>query len=194
MRLRRFHSRVRRFGRREDGAAAVEFALVLPIMLLLYVGSVEVSLLISMDRKLQSVTGALGDLVARSDGTIPASTLQDYFTAASGIMTPHATASLQQTVTQVEVADDGSGSATVVWSRDYHDNDVSVGTRYAVGDDFNLPDAMTNIARGEHVIVAEGSYAYPPLYGFAFQQTINLYRQNFFMPRFGEMIQIDELN
>ena len=181
-------ARLRSFGRREDGTAAVEFALVLPIMLLLYIGSIEISLLISMDRKLQSVTGALGDLVARSDTTIAEAVLDDYFKAASGIMTPHPVADLYQTVTQVKVDEDGE-TATVVWSREYHAGDLSVGTEHLEGASFVLPLAMREIAKDSYVIVAEGSYAYPPLYGFAFQTTVNLYRENFFMPRFGGAIE-----
>lgn len=173
----------------EAGTAAVEFALVLPIMLVLYIGSVEVSLLISLDRKVQSAAGALGDLVARSDTTLPAATLQDYFKAAAGIMTPHPADELEQIVTQVYV--DADGAATVVWSREYHDGTMSVGTKYQPGDDFSLPAAMTDIASESNVIVAEASYDYPPIYGFAFNQTINLYRENFFMPRFGGSITLN---
>ncbi|HEV7346393.1 MAG TPA: TadE/TadG family type IV pilus assembly protein [Devosia sp.] len=179
-----------RFRRVEDGTAAVEFALVLPIMLMLYIGSVEVSLLISMDRKLQSVAGALGDLVARSDGSISAGTLDDYFKAAAGIMTPHSTDELKQVVTQVKLTD--TGIATVVWSREYSGGDVSVGTKYLDGEEIeNFPAAMKAVAGDNYVIIAEGSYAYPPLYGFAFKSTVNLYRQNYFMPRFGERIDIE---
>lgn len=172
----------------EAGTAAVEFALVLPIMLMLYIGFVEVSALISVDRKLQSAAGALGDLVARSDTTIAAATLTDYFQAASGIMTPHPTDDLRQVVTQVEVRADGSTS--VRWSRQYVGGTYGVGP-HAVDSSFVLPPAMVAISRGKFVIVAEGYYDYPPLYGFAFDQTINLYRENFFMPRFGGSITVN---
>ena len=144
--MRALLARLRRLALVEDGVAAVEFALILPIMLLVYIGSVEASLAITMDRKVQSVAGALGDLVARSDTTIPADTLEDYFKAAGGIMTPYPTDELKQVVTQVLVSDDGT-SATVVWSREYVDGDVAVGTDHAVGDSYTLPQAMRTIAQ-----------------------------------------------
>lgn len=84
----RLLAHLRRLAVVEEATAAVEFALILPIMLLVYVGSVEASIAITTDRKVQSVAGALGDLVARSDTTIPMATLLDYFQAAEGIMTP----------------------------------------------------------------------------------------------------------
>lgn len=182
-------SRLRQFRLAESGVAAVEFALVLPIMLALYIGSVEASAVISMDRKLQSATGALGDLVARSDTTIPAGTLADYFKAAGGIMTPHDPDKLKQVVTQVEVKADGTTS--IVWSYEYANGVVSPGTKHVAPTSYNLPTAMTNIARGKFVIVAEATYEYPPLYGLTFQQPVNLYRQNFFMPRFGGTITVN---
>ncbi len=179
---------MRRLRLAEAGTAAVEFALVLPIMLMLYVGSVEVSALISMDRKLQSVAGSLGDLVARSDTTISAAALTDYFKAAAGIMTPHPTSGLRQVVTEVEVKADGTTS--VKWSRQYLNGVYTTGP-YAANTTYPLPTAMTNVSRGRFVIVSEGYFDYPPLYGFAFDQTINLHRENFFIPRFGGSITLN---
>lgn len=185
-------ARLRRLALVEDGVAAVEFALILPIMLLVYIGSVEASLAITMDRKVQLVAGTLGDLVARADTTIPADTLEDYFKAAGGIMTPYPVDKLKQVVTQVLVSADGS-SANVVWSREYNfsDDEVIVGTDHPQDSSFELPTAMRTIAQGGYVIVAESSYEHTPLSGFVFNQPINLYRENFLLPRFGDSISIN---
>lgn len=190
--MRALLARLRRLALVEDGVAAVEFALILPIMLLVYIGSVEASLAITMDRKVQLVAGALGDLVARSDTTIPAGTLEDYFQAAGGIMTPYPVGNLKQVVTQVLVSEDGS-SATVVWSREYNfsDEEVIVGTDHPQDSSFELPAAMRTIAQGGYVIVAESSYEHTPLSGFVFNQPINLYRENFLLPRFGGSITVN---
>jgi len=50
---------------------------------------------------------------------------------------------------------------------------------------------MRAIAAGSYVIVSEGSYAHTPITGFVFDQPINLYRENFLMPRFGGSISIN---
>jgi Flp pilus assembly protein TadG len=189
-RLQALLARLRRLALVEDGVAAVEFALILPIMLLVYIGSVEASLAITMDRKVQLVAGALGDLVARSDTTIPAGTLEDFFQAAGGIMTPYPADELKQVVTQVLVSADGA-TASVVWSRQYVEGVMSVGTDHAQGASFTLPAAMRAIAQGSYVIVAESSYAHTPLSGFVFNQPINLYRENFLLPRFGGSITVN---
>ena len=180
---------ITRFGRRQDAAAAVEFALILPIMLLVYVGSVEASALISMDRRVQSVSGAMGDLVARADKTITATTLTDYFTASAGIMTPYPSDDLQQIVTQVLV--DNAGVAKVVWSKQYIASRYATGTKYLFNATYPLPAEMAAIAKGKYVIVAEASYNYLPLYGIVFEQAVPLRRDSFFMPRFGGSIAVN---
>lgn len=181
---------VARFRAAETGVAAVEFALIVPIMLLVYIGMVEASALISMDRKVQSVSGAVGDLVAREAGEITSATLADYVKVASGIMTPYPVAPLEQIITQVEVAADRTTS--VDWSKRFVGETVqSTGAR-AAGEEYEgLPDEIIDIALGQYVIVAESSYSYLPLYGIVFDQPINLYRENFYLPRFGEQIVLD---
>jgi len=169
--------------RAESGAAAVEFALVLPIMLMVYVGTLEASTLIMMDRKVQSVAGAVGDLVARADEEISAGQMQDYFRAASGIMTPYPSDNVLQVVTAVNVASDGT--TEVVWTRQYLNGAYSGSTPHTVGDEFPLPQEMIDISRDRMVIAAEASFTYRPLLGIVFDTPINLYRSSFFLPRFG---------
>ncbi|HEY8576102.1 MAG TPA: TadE/TadG family type IV pilus assembly protein [Devosia sp.] len=168
----------------QQGAAAIEFALILPIMLTVYVGSVEGSTMISMDRRVQSVAGSIGDLVARTNGKLETFWLTDYFKASAGIMTPYPIGDLKQVVTQVEVKADGS--TVVIWSYEYAGNKLSTKTNYAP----LVPAEMINIAKGKFVVVAEASYTFTPLSGFVYTQPIGLYRQNFFMPRFGTKIEV----
>ena len=180
---------VRRFSAAEKGVAAVEFALILPIMLMLYVGMVEGSTLITMDRKVQTVSGSVGDLVARSNGLITSATLNDYVKVAAGIMTPYPVGSLEQIVTQVFV--DNTGKATVDWSKRYVGQvSQSTGVR-AKGDVITLPNEVKAIALNQYLIVTECRTTYTPLYGIAFDKAVNLYRENFFVPRFRERIKLD---
>lgn len=188
--LARLARQIRRFGVVESGVAAVEFALILPIMFTLYVGSVEAGALISMDRRVQSVAGAIGDLVARSDTTITASMLTDYFRAAGGIMTPYPTDTLRQVVTQVLVSPDGT-TASVVWSKQYVNGTYGNGATRTAGSSYNLAESMRSIAKGGYVIVAESSYSYLPVYGLVINKPIQLYRENFFLPRFGGSIAVN---
>lgn len=178
-----------RFARERSGVAAVEFALILPIMLLLYIGMMEGSTLIAMDRKVQSVSGAVGDLVSRSDGEISQSTLEDYVRVAGGMMTPYPVAPLEQIVSQVYV--DPAGKAWVDWSKRFVNQALVSTGQHLVGTPYTLPADVVSISKGLYVIVAESQYSYPPLYGIVFKDKVTLYRQNFFIPRFRERIALN---
>lgn len=92
-------------------------------------------------------------------------------------------------VTAIAVSDDNV--ASVVWSRQFENGVYSETTRHAVGSTFPLPDEMIAISKGRMVIAAEASYSYTPLFGIVFNQSINLYRSSFYMPRFGGTITIN---
>jgi len=53
------------FIQNSQAVAAVEFALIAPILLVLFIGTVEVSLLVSVDRKISRTSSAIADLVAQ---------------------------------------------------------------------------------------------------------------------------------
>jgi Flp pilus assembly protein TadG len=183
--MRRLLARVRSFRRDVAGVAAVEFALILPMMLLLYVGTVEASALISMDRRVQTIAGAVGDLVSRSNVNLAACDLKDYFQAAAGIMAPYTSNPVQQIVSSVQVNADGT-TATVVWSKAF-----GGATAHNTGDAYALPQAMKNISLSAYVIVSEASYSYSPITTLIYSQPIQLRRENFYLPRYGGTISIN---
>jgi Flp pilus assembly protein TadG len=183
-----FAAKLRSFRLAETGAAAVEFALILPVMLLLYVGANEASMLISMDRKVQLISGAVGDLVARTDADISSGELQNYVDIAGGIISPYVVDGMVQIVSQVKVE---NGKGKVVWSRGFDDQEPDPMLKRADGAEYVLPKAVTDIAEGDHVIVAETRLPYTPLYGIVYTSPVTLYRENFFMPRFGGKIKLD---
>ena len=73
--------------RDERGVSAVEFALVLPVLLLLSLGSVEVARFTLLGLKLQHAATTLADLASR-DEVLTAATLDDLFNAAERIAAP----------------------------------------------------------------------------------------------------------
>ena len=56
---------VKDFTKDSKAVAAVEFALIAPLLLLLFVGTVEVSLAVAVDRKLSRTSSAVADLVTQ---------------------------------------------------------------------------------------------------------------------------------
>ena len=54
---------IRRFASDEQGVAAVEFALIMPFLLTLYLGSIEAAALFTADKRVNSISATVGDLV-----------------------------------------------------------------------------------------------------------------------------------
>ena len=187
--LRRLLHHGQRFTLAREAVAAVEFALVLPIMLVMYVGSVELSQAFSVDQRVITIAGTVGDLVARTRDSIKQnSTLQDYFAAAQAIIAPYPTTDLAQVVSFVSV--DATGKTKVLWSVGYNGGSVqTAGQPY--GGTHPIPQAMLDISKGKWVVVSEASYPFLPMLGMFFNRPFSLYHQNFYMPRYGAAITLD---
>ena len=96
-----------RFAADARGIAAVEFALILPLLITLYFGTVEASRLYTVDRKVASVAATMADLVARAKQSISeANAIDKYFAAAEAIMTPYQSDVLTQTVSLLQIDDE----------------------------------------------------------------------------------------
>lgn len=78
---------LKRFGRDERGVSAVEFALLLPVMVLIYAGVVDVSRGVEANRKVNRVASMVGDLVSRQISVVPGQ-LDDIFNIGATLMVP----------------------------------------------------------------------------------------------------------
>ncbi|MEM7429611.1 MAG: TadE/TadG family type IV pilus assembly protein [Pseudomonadota bacterium] len=78
---------LRRFGAQTKGAIAIEFAIILPIMITMYFGVVEIGHALAANRKVTMTTSTVGDLVAQFS-TIGPNAMNGLVTAASEIMRP----------------------------------------------------------------------------------------------------------
>ena len=126
--LRRLRGKCGALARDARGIAAVEFSLILPLMLLLYFGSVLVTQGVRANRKVDLVAAALANLTSQqltcsTGGSVPCLTETDMtgsngiFTAAAAIMAPYATSDLKMTVSQVNVQTYNGGLiAKVDWT------------------------------------------------------------------------------
>lgn len=100
------------FSRDARGGAAVEFAIIAPVMLLLFFGTVELSEGISADRKVTLAARTISDLVARKSETDD-NELRNVFTAASYIIRPFQLTNFKATVSQISI--NAQGVPSVTW-------------------------------------------------------------------------------
>ncbi len=159
------------------GMSSIEFALLLPVMMVLYLGGVEVTSAIAIDRKVSQVTRTLGDLVSQATN-ITATDMSNILGATASIVQPYDDSQLKITVSSVQI--NAQGAAKVSWS------DTKNGTARAVGSTVNLPAAL-NIANTS-LILAESQYAYTPAIGYVITGTMNLTDQIYLRPRLGTCV------
>jgi Flp pilus assembly protein TadG len=164
--------RLRRFTADERGVSAVEFAMLLPLMLTLYLGTVEVSQGIGADRKVTLTARTVGDLVSQTT-SINNAEMSNSLNAAAAVMAPFPSSNLAVTVSSVSI--DANGNATVDWS------DTLNGTAHAKGSTVTLPAAL-NIP-STSLIWSEVHYAYTPVIGYVISGTLNLKDEVYLRPR-----------
>ncbi len=79
----------RRFARNTRGVAAIEMAFIFPFMVLLLIGLVDVTNLISANRRVTLAASTIGDLVTQvSSGTVTAANIDGFFNAVQPIIEP----------------------------------------------------------------------------------------------------------
>ncbi|HMN84821.1 MAG TPA: pilus assembly protein [Bauldia sp.] len=167
-----------RFGRDRSGVSAVEFAIILPIMVLLFFGSVELTDALTVKRKVTHVASTLSDLVAQSK-TLSAGEIDDILAAAAAIITPYSDSKLKIKLTGVTV--DSKKKATVSWSRTKND------TAYAKGASFTLPTDI--LEASTFIVVGEVKFNYAPLVGYVLTGSFDLNDKFYLRPRLGKDVQ-----
>jgi len=138
------------FLRQTRGVAAVEFALILPILLVLFLGSVELTNALTANRKVSQVASTVGDLVAQYR-TLECATMTDIFKASSAIMTPYDDDGLVISVAGVEI--DKDGDAKVKWSRT-NSGGSAAGLVSEIPDSLKIANTYLVVAKTEYVYQA----------------------------------------
>ena len=85
-----------------SGIAATEFAVIVPIMLVMFFGVVEFSNGVAVDRKVTLMARTLSDLTSQSI-SVTSADLTNFFAASAGIMTPYSTTPVNSTITELYV-------------------------------------------------------------------------------------------
>ena len=163
---------VRRFIGECRGISAVEFALLLPVMMTLYLGTVEASQGIAANRKVKLTAHTLADLSTQYTDITNAD-MSNILNAGAAIIAPYSAANLQETVSEISV--NAQGVASVVWSNTLN------GTALTVGQTVSVPASLA--VPNTYLMFAQVQYSYNPTYGYVMTGTLNLSDQSFMRPR-----------
>jgi Flp pilus assembly protein TadG len=162
------------------GNVAVEFALTLPVLMLLMLGSAEMARFVILHQKVDRVAVTISDLVARAE-TIKESELEDIFEAAGFVAKPFDLPSLGIVIVSAITNGDGSG-AKVARQRTgggsaSHTSQIGTqGGAATLAADFEVRE-------GETAIIAEVFYDFAPFLSELIVEPQTLYRRAHHRPR-----------
>jgi Flp pilus assembly protein TadG len=166
----------RRFTGDARGVSAVEFALILPLMMTLYLGGTEVSQAIAASRKVTLVSRTVADLASRFSG-ITATDMTNILNASAAVVSPFPSNKLKVTVTQIKI--DANKTMTIDWTESYNGGTGS-------GTTITVPDAL-KIAN-TWLIWTQAEYDYVPTLGYALTGEMKLKDQMYMRPRLSESV------
>jgi Flp pilus assembly protein TadG len=184
---------VRRLRREDAGVAAIEFAFIAPLMFFMFVGTVELSQAITVDRRVMVVASTTSDLVARED-KIKETQIDTYMQVIEVLLAPYDPAPLRISILAV-----GAKAATpsipnptnppkICWKYDYPKTSPST---YTINDDYVLPTGIIDV--GGSVIVAEVAYTYTPMiFNYFIQGAFPLAEKFYLKPRVSNFIAYDK--
>lgn len=148
------------------GMAATEFAVIVPIMLVMFFGTVEFSSGVAVDRKVTLMARTLSDLTSRSI-SVGDSDMTNFFTASIAILQPYSATPTKATLSEIYV--DSNNIAKIKWSKAAT---IASGATQATlatsshnaGDIVTVPPAL--LVKQTYLIFSEVSYLYTPTVGY----------------------------
>jgi Flp pilus assembly protein TadG len=154
------------------GVSAVEFALIAPVMIGLYLGCNEIAQGINIDRKVTLTAGTTANLAAQVS-SISSNDMTNIMNASQSILAPYSTAPLKITLSCLSI--DANKKVTVKWSQ------AQNATARAVGSSVTIPSGL--LVASTQLLYSEVSYAYTPVIGYVITGSLNLSDTMFMSPR-----------
>lgn len=186
-----------------SGVGAIEFALVVPILLALLLGGSELGVALTIDRKVKAAAGAAVDLASQST-QLESSDFPKLMGIARGSLAPYSIAPLAMRLTQIRITGDGQG--TVDWSC----GSKGYG-KLAKGTPVTVPPAFAGIAKSIisqilsqngkpltpadlkanaiYIVRGEAKYDFEPVTGQVFGETISLSGVTYVQPRYSDSVE-----
>jgi len=154
----------------------------LPMMLVLFFGTLELSNGVAVDRKVTLVARTLADLMSQSitrnwgnGNNIFPQDLANAFNASKWIMSPYDSTGSQTKTIISEIYVDASGNAKIAWSR------ATNTTPNTCGASVTLPTGLA--VPNTYLLYGQASYTYTPVVGYVMKTALTLNDQFFTRPR-----------
>ena len=180
---------LRALARDRSGAALIEFALMAPVLMLMYCGAYVVSDMVTCGRKVSLAARTITDLGSQY-ASLTSAQAAAILTNSAYVIAPYSATNANMRVSEIQVTD--ASHAVVVWSNGPN------GAALATGAIVNLPanmapiDMQPNVATltpGSYFIMGEVSYSYTPAFGMGWLPSPSLYNRYFMLPRVSTSVQ-----
>jgi hypothetical protein len=139
------------------GVAAIEMAFIFPVMVILYLGLIDVTNFLQVNRRVTLTASTLADLVTQADSTITTADIDGIFESARAIFEPMAVEGISLNLWDFRMQD---GAPTKVWE---YNNGTSCGAEPTGGDD--MESLMED---GNDIVVARVCYQQHAIIGTMF--------------------------
>jgi Flp pilus assembly protein TadG len=182
------HTASRRFLLSQRGVAAIEFAMIMPVLLILFLSSFDVGNAIIIYLKVRAATYELAAITNQyGTGTtaqISTSTMSAITSASSQVMAPYSSTSTIVTISQIKAT--SASAATVSWS--YSLNGTKLSGSYT-GLPANMAKNSCNNTYPCYFILSAVSYTYTPLFGHYMTGALTLSDTLLVTPRVSACVQ-----
>jgi Flp pilus assembly protein TadG len=179
-----FLEAIRQFANGEQGVTAIEFALVLPVILLILLGCFEVPRYVLVVQKIARTSASVADLVAQADEPITGNQMQDIFIAGKTLMQPYDVVANGKIYIS-SINNPAAAGVKLTWQRNNGGNDGGKGSK--LGAEGSNPTAKlpANLvpASNEEVLAAEVYFNYQPVFSSLIYNGSWLYRISYSRPR-----------
>lgn len=119
--------RARDLVRDRRGIAAVEFAFIVPIMLTMYLGTLEMSVAVDVNKKVSRVASTVADLVTQNEEEVTKSDLESIMKIGEAVLFPYTSAKPDIVITAINVDTSYPLGGKVAWSRRYDEGTFKSG-------------------------------------------------------------------
>ncbi|MEZ2328152.1 TadE/TadG family type IV pilus assembly protein [Mesorhizobium sp. RCC_202] len=151
-------AKVERFGRDRRGVAAIEFAFIVPVLLVMYFITMEASQAIETSKKVSRIGSMVADLVTQQQTVVKAD-LEAMMKIGTSTLQPYNRSSPTIIITGIQITDETSPRVLVAWSRKL------VGTTYSADAAANTITTVpaTLRIRNTFLVRVESDLGYKPM-------------------------------
>jgi Flp pilus assembly protein TadG len=145
-----------------SGIAAVEFAMLVPLMLMIFFGTIQISTAVAVDRKVSLSARTLSDLISQA-ASVTSTDFSNAFGITTAILSPYATTTnnpLKAKITEIYITPI-TLAPKIVWS-----NATSNTTAHSCTDSSTLTVPAALLIGDTYLVLSEATYNYQPIAGY----------------------------